>query len=98
MKNILTKILLVIFIAIFLFSGYQLLKIFLEYHAGTTEYDQAANQYVKEKEDSENKSQSSIAGLALVNIAFIMEFINKIQLRSRAFHYWESIDSCHKEC
>ena len=51
MKNILTKLLLVIFTAIFLFSGYNLLKIFLEYHAGTSEYSQAANQYVKEKED-----------------------------------------------
>ena len=55
MKNILTKILLVIFTAIFLFSGYQLLKIFLEYHAGTAEYSQAADQYVKEKEDAGNK-------------------------------------------
>ena len=55
MKNILTKLLLVIFTAIFLFSGYQLLKIFLEYHAGTSEYSQAADQYVKEKEDTGNK-------------------------------------------
>ena len=58
MKNILTKLLLVIFTAIFLFSGYNLLKIFLEYHAGTSEYSQAANQYVKEKEDGKNRSRT----------------------------------------
>ena len=57
MKNILTKLLLVIFTAIFLFSGYNLLKIYLEYHAGTSEYSQAADQYVREKEEGNKEKK-----------------------------------------
>ena len=46
MKKALSSILFVIFLSIFLYSGYRLYLIFSEYHRGTSSYKETASQSV----------------------------------------------------
>lgn len=48
MKKTVSKILYILCLSVLLVSGYHLLVLFLEYHAGTAHYEQAAKDYVRE--------------------------------------------------
>lgn len=53
MKKILYSVLILCCLALVLVSGWNLLSIYLEYHAGTSEYDRAAEAYVTERSGEE---------------------------------------------
>ena len=80
MKKALSSILFVIFLSIFLYSGYRLYLIFSEYHRGTSSYKETASQYVSqsplppqkegEQETGEEEDPLTPPGLCPIQVDF----------------------------
>lgn len=67
--SILSTIILLVALAVFLVSGYQLYKIYSEYNRGSSEYDKVKDLAIKEnKEDKENKGAFTVDFDALAKI------------------------------
>lgn len=56
-KNLVSNIVLIIAVAVFLYSGYQLYTIFSEYHKGDKEYDSVIDEAVTEQEVESDESK-----------------------------------------
>ena len=58
MKKVLTSILFLVFLSIFLYSGYRLYLIYSEYHKGSQTYEETASHYVTVAEPEEAPASS----------------------------------------
>ena len=52
MKKIIINVLLIVFTAVLVFSGYRLYSIFSEYRRGREQYRKTSEQFMKEREDT----------------------------------------------